>query len=67
MADALSEAAFDKLREAAAAADWALAVEPTWVPPALLRWVASPAADEELGTDILGDMKSQTALLGYNC
>ena len=56
MADALSKAAFDKFREAAAAADWALAVEPAWVPPALLRWVASPAAGEELRTDILGDL-----------
>ena len=56
MADALSKAAFDKFREAAVAADWALAVEPAWVPPALLRWVASPAAGEELRTDILGDL-----------
>ena len=67
MADALSKAAFGKCREAAADAGWSLRAEPGWVPPALLRWVANPAADENLGTDILADLGSRAALLGYNC
>ena len=64
---ALSKAAFGKCREAAADAGWSLRAEPGWVPPALLRWVANPAADEALGTDILADLGSRAALLGYNC
>ena len=67
MADALSKAAFGKWREAAAGAGWLLRVEPGWVPPALLRWVASLAADENLGTDILADLGTRAVLLGYNC
>ena len=62
IADALSKAAFGKFREAA---NWPLRLEPAWVPPALLRWVADPVADEELGVDILCDLRAGTALLGY--
>ena len=64
MADALSKAAFGKFREAAAAAAWPLRLEPAWVPPALLRWVASPVEDECLGRDILRDLRPRTELLG---
>ena len=64
MADALSKAAFGKFREAAAAAAWPLRLEPAWVPPALLRWVATPVEDECLGRDILRDLRPRTELLG---
>ena len=67
MADALSKAAFGKFREAAAAADWPLRLEPAWIPPALLHWVANPTDEADLGLRILGDLQPRTALLGYNC
>ena len=67
MADALSKAAFARCRDTAAAAGWPLRLEPAWIPPALLRWVACPVEDENLGRDILRDLRPRTALLGYNC
>ena len=67
MADALSKAAFGKFREAAAAAGWPLRLEPAWIPPALLHWVANPTDEVDLGMRILMDLQSRTALLGYNC
>ena len=65
MADALSKAAFGKFREAAAG--WPLRLEPAWIPPALLHWVANPTDEADLGLRILGDLQPRTALLGYNC
>ena len=67
MADALSKAAFGKFRETAAAAGWPLRLEPSWVPPALLCWVANPREDADLGMAIIRDLLPRTALLGYNC
>ena len=63
----LVEGRFWEVPGAAAGAGWSLRMEPGWVPPALLRWVANPAADEGLGTDILADLGSRAALFGYNC
>ena len=67
MADALSKAAFVKFREEAVNCGWALRTDPGWIPPAILRWVADPAAVEDLGLDILTDLRRRTPVLGYNC
>ena len=67
MADALSKAAFVKFREEAVNCGWALRSDPGWIPPAILRWVADPAAVEDLGLDILTDLRGRTPVLGYNC
>ena len=67
MADALSKAAFVKFREEAFNCSWALRTDPGWIPPAILRWVADPAAVEDLGLDILTDLRRRTPVLGYNC
>ena len=67
MADALSKAAFVKFREEAINCGWALRMDPGWIPPAILRWVADPAAVEDLGLDILTDLRKRTPVLGYNC
>ena len=67
MADALSKGAFDKCRGIAEGEGCPLRRDPACVPPALLAWVANPQADEELGADILRDMRKRALVLGYNC
>lgn len=66
MADALSKAAFPRF--------WALAklhprmpLAPAWVPPALLKWLANPKYDDQLGHKILQQVAIRTSVLGYNC
>ena len=66
MADALSKAAFPKF--------WSMANsfpriphEPGWVPPALMKWLANPIYDEDLGHRILLQVAQKTSVIGYNC
>ena len=68
MADALSKAAFMRFWDLARSTDSVLLpLEPGWVPPALLQWVAAPKNDDELGHKILSQVALKTKVLGYNC
>ena len=53
MADALSKADFTEFKLTAASKSWQLNLEPAWIPPAILYWVANPTVDPELGTKVL--------------
>jgi hypothetical protein len=64
MADALSKAEFGRFRRTALAADWPLDVAPSPVPGQLLRWLADPVADPELGTRLLREIKKEGHVLG---
>jgi len=66
MADALSKSAFGKFWEAATATDWALPPEPEAVPRSILRWLANPLPDEDLGTKILKELSQTVPMLGLN-
>jgi len=60
-ADALSKGMFERARRC-----WPdMRVEPAWVPPAILCWVAAPSADSELGAKILADMAARFPVLGF--
>jgi len=61
-ADALSKGLFPRARRC-----WPdMGVEPAWVPPAILCWVAAPSEDMELGSKILCDMAAKFPVLGLN-
>jgi hypothetical protein len=62
LADALSKADFEPLWAARAA--WDLPVDPAAIPASLLRWVADPVSDEELGARILRELRRLTSCLG---
>ena len=67
MADALSKGEFGRFRAVAAAAGWGLRTEPARVPGEILRWLADPKVDDELGGRILLEMSRTCAVLGYSC
>ena len=67
MADALSKAQFGRCRQLAAMNSWKLQTEPARVPGTILRWLANPVKDDELGHRILKEMAVSQAVLGYNC
>ena len=67
LADALSKAAFDKFRDVSAAASWPVSLEPSWVPPSLLAWIANPSDSYDLGERIILDIRQRTPVLGYSC
>jgi len=64
MADALSQGDFRRFRAAAAVAGSVMDPVPGSVPRTLLRWLARPVADDDLGERILREMKATAALLG---
>jgi hypothetical protein len=66
MADQLSKAHFRSFRETAAAAGWALQLEPARIPPALLRWLDRPVPDDQLGARILHEIGASRRLAGYS-
>jgi hypothetical protein len=66
MADSLSKADFNNFRRTALAASWPLQVGPSWVPPAILAWLADPVADEDLGNKILRQLSRFSPVLGYS-
>ena len=67
MADALSKAAFPRFWNLVHSANLALPLEPGWVPSSLLKWIASPKYDEDLGHKILSEISGRTNVLGYTC
>ena len=67
MADALSKGEFGRFPAVAAAAGWGLRTEPARVPGEILRWLADPKDDDELGGRILLEMSRTCAVLGYSC
>ncbi len=67
MADALSQGDFRRFRAAAAAVGRLLDPAPASIPRALLRWLAHPVPDDDLGHKILLEMSETIPLLSYNC
>ncbi len=61
-----SKGDFPSFRSQAANANMQLDLEPSWVPPALLVWVANPTDDDDLGQKILLDLADKTPIVGYN-
>jgi hypothetical protein len=64
MADCLSKADFNGFRRTALEYKWPTAVGPAAVPVALLRWLAEPAADDDLGSRLLNEIKKTVPVLG---
>ena len=66
LADALSKGAFGAVRRFGADFGWPLAVAPATVPRSILRWLASPVADDDFGQKILFDISRSVAILGLS-
>ncbi|MBM3938748.1 MAG: hypothetical protein FJ333_08890 [Sphingomonadales bacterium] len=67
MADLLSKGKLTRFRSMAEATGWTLPVLPARVPKTVLAWVADPREDDNLGEEILNEMKLSSLVLGYNC
>lgn len=65
LADYLSKAEFTNFRSVAQNANWALNLDPAWIPPSILLWISNPCVTDNLGTNILLDISKKTAVLGY--
>jgi hypothetical protein len=63
MADSLSKADFNGFRRTALHYKLSLAVEPAAVPGALIRWLASPVKDDDLGTKLLEEIRRSVPVL----
>ena len=66
MADALSKAQFGKCREIGRMDGWHLSSAPAQIPHTVLRWLANPVKDDELGDRILQELSSSRSILGVN-
>jgi hypothetical protein len=62
-ADALSKADFGRFRRLAGG----LPVEPLWVPRSVLAWIKNPVRNDDLGDEVLRELRQRTLVLGYNC
>jgi hypothetical protein len=67
LADDLSKGLFSRFKANAAAANWTINTLPSPVPTALLKWVANPVADDDLGLRILHELASTHKILNVNC
>ncbi len=67
LADLLSKGLFCKFAEHAAEAGWPLLPLPAAVPPSIIRWVANPTADDQLGQKILRDLAESMPVINMNC
>jgi hypothetical protein len=67
LADDLSKGLFSRFRSNVAVAGWELDALPAAVPRALLRWVANPVADDDLGQRILLELAESCQVLNVNC
>jgi len=66
MADALSKAQFNKCREIGRMDGWQLRRAPAQIPAAVLRWLANPVKDDDLGGRILREISRIRPVLGIN-
>ncbi len=67
LADLLSKGLFCKFAEHAAEARWPLLPLPAAVPASIIRWVANPTADDQLGQKILRDLAESMPVINMNC
>ncbi len=67
LADLLSKGMFCKFKEYAAGAGWVLEPLPAAVPKSVVRWVANPSADDQLGQKILKDLAESMPIINLNC
>ena len=67
MADALSNADFNRFWSLAATANISIPAEMATLPGSLLCWIADPTPDDYPGDRILRDLSLKTSVLGYNC
>ncbi len=65
MADALSKANFAEFKQVAAANNLEMELEPAWIPPAILHWIAKPVVDLSLGSRILEDIQAKGGEILY--
>jgi hypothetical protein len=63
MADSLSKADFNGFRRTGLQYKWPLAVAPASVPPPLLRWLANPVGDDDLGSVLVAEVKKCVPVL----
>ena len=59
LADELSKGRFLAFRQKLPS-DWPINMEPAWIPPSILAWIAVPSVDHQLGDKILKDLASRT-------
>jgi hypothetical protein len=57
LADELSKGRFSAFKRKLPST-WKITPEPAWIPPSILRWIATPRADYSLGEKILTDMRN---------
>jgi hypothetical protein len=67
IADHLSKGRFQDARDVAADAGAPLSTEPGNIPQQLLRWLASPVVDNDLGDKIVADVAREIPVLRYSC
>jgi hypothetical protein len=67
LADLLSKGLFCKFAEHAAEAGWPLLPLPAAVPASIVRWIANPTADDQLGQKILSDLAESMPVINMNC
>lgn len=67
IADALSKGDFSKFKNIANENGYIYDLDPSWIPPSILAWIANPIVTDVLGTQILQDLCKRTPILGYNC
>ena len=66
-ADWLSKGDWQAAKRTATSGGTPLGHTPGFVSPAVLRWLADPRPETDLGLAVLEELKSRTAVLGYNC
>ncbi len=55
LADELSKGRFTSFKRKLPSG-WQIKLEPAWIPPSILAWIAVPSSDHELGDKILRDI-----------
>jgi hypothetical protein len=58
---------FGEARNAAAEAGPLLRTEPGRIPQQLMRWLANPVVDNDLGDKIVADVAREIPVLRYSC
>jgi len=64
LADALSKAEFAEFFRIADTAGWSLCQEPLSIPTPLLKWLADPTPDDDLGAKICNHLSAEHTMIG---
>jgi hypothetical protein len=60
LADELSKGRFAAFRRKLPSS-WEISLDPAWIPPSILAWIANPTEDLSLGDRILEDIRRHTS------